>query len=242
VVTDTSSDPAQNWSSLNTLMTPIVPWDGAQTFGARIASFDSGAWNPWSSKDNPWNVAASNSVNGGHVALRITWSDDAVSGDPYETAAMLTDSGVIQGTSKIGQLIVWNSKPIMIGKFGIAVAKEGSPGELLWHFEKTGGSELGTGVLAKASDIKAGATPTWVMKTLTAPITLEEGATYRLWFDATDSAGADLYLVHPVYGPADDSAWLETGWGGQQSCMIQSSGGAWNQQSAHDLSFSLRTK
>ncbi|MBI5535890.1 MAG: hypothetical protein HY898_24435 [Deltaproteobacteria bacterium] len=241
VVTHTGTDPAQNWSSLNTLMSPIVPWDGARSFGARIAFFDNGVWNPWSSEDNPWNVAMSNSVNGGHVALRIKWADDAVSGDPYAFSAV-ADPGVIGGTSKIGQLIVWNTKPIVIGKFGLAVAKEGTPGDLMWHLEKNGAPEVGTGVLAKASDIKAGSTPTWVTKNFVAPVTLEEGATYRLWFESPDSTAPNRYVVHPVYGPGDDPMWLETGWGGQDSCMIQSSGGAWNQQTAYDLSFSLRTQ
>jgi hypothetical protein len=239
VVTPTNANLSQNWSSLNTMMSPVLPWDGARAYGPRLVVFDGNTWAPWSSKSNPWNTQGSNQVNGSHIALRITWADNAISGSPYQSAAM-TDPGVIQASSRVGQQIVWTASDAVIRSIGLAVRKEGHPSALLYHLEQSG-VEVATGTLAQAAQVGLQEPPTWVRAVLPSPVTLKQGTSYRLWFESPESSGPDQYLVHPVYGPSDDAPWLETGWGGTASCLIVSSGGAWTQRKTHDLSFSMRT-
>ncbi len=90
VIFDTDPNYSTNWSSPNTLMSMVLPWDG--TVGNRGECFDTvngggGAWKPWTSQSNIWGSASNNFLNGSHVPLMLTWSDGSNTGDPYYSAA-----------------------------------------------------------------------------------------------------------------------------------------------------------
>jgi hypothetical protein len=235
VVTNVDPNPGANWSSPNGLMSRVQAWNGT---GNRAAVYKNGAWKPWSSKDNPWNTAGSNYVNGQHIPAMLTWSDGSITGDPYYSAA-LSSGARFAGSSRAGQYIVWNGPDTTVRRIGLSVKRSGSPGgALLYHLEKVGGSKLATGTLATAAQVGM-RSQSWVYATLSQPATLTRGASYRLWFESPTS-GSGYYFTAPVYGENRPASWLEAGWGGTASHFIRGSGSGWSSMKTADLSFSLQ--
>jgi prepilin-type N-terminal cleavage/methylation domain-containing protein/prepilin-type processing-associated H-X9-DG protein len=237
VVTNTDPTPATNWSSPNTLMTRVAPWDGA---GNRGSAFADGKWTPWSSRDPAqiFNPAQSNTVNGSYCPTMLTWADGTTTGDPYYSAA-IDEGAYFYRSNKFGQLIRWDRPSTSIGSIGISVGKRGSPGTLDYHLEKVGGGELAAGLIATAN--QTAAMPAWVYATLPAGVTLESGASYRLWFESRNSTDRNnCFFQYVPYGENRPPEWLEGGWGGTASCFTHFEGGAWQEWPAADLSFSLR--
>ena len=91
IIYNTDPDPATNWSSPNTLMTRIRPWDGT---GFSCSVSDNGGWRPWCSQWNPFNTQRDNYVNGSHSPLMLSWDDGSVWGDPYWSAGGEQRSGI----------------------------------------------------------------------------------------------------------------------------------------------------
>lgn len=235
VITNTDSSPSTNWSSPNTLMSRVLPWDG--TVGNRGAVYENGAWKPWTSTDNEFNTAGSNYVNGAHVPLMLSWSDGTNTGDPYYSAA-ISGGAKFYGSNKAGEYIVWNNPTVTISKVGVSVGKSGSPGALIYHLEKVGSGDLATGTIATAAQI--GSIPTWVYATLSSPVTLQQGQTYRLWCESPSSSSSSYYYQYIPYGENNPSTWIAAGWGGSQSCYTTSSGSSWSTTPNFDFVFSLR--
>jgi|GEM_PF-2162179 len=237
VIANTDLNPAANWSSPNTLMTRVQPWDGA---GNRGAAYADGKWTPWSSRDPAqlFNPARSNSVSGSHVPTMLTWADGAITGDPYYSAAI--ESGAyFYGIKKYGEFIHWDQPDATLGRIGFSVGKRGNPGTLDYHLEKIGGGEIAAGLIATAN--QAAAMPAWVYATLPPGVKLETGASYRLWFASTNSSDRNnCFFQYVPYGENRPPEWLEGGWGGTASCYTYFEAGAWKLWPAADLSFSLQ--
>jgi len=237
VVYNTDANPSQNWSSPNSLMTRVVPWDGA---GNRGAIFIQGAWKPWTSHDMAqiFNPGRLRYVNGSHVPLMLTWTDGSHTGDPYYSAAV-SQGAYLYGGNKAGEFIQWDRPAATIKKVGVSVGKFGSPGTLIYHLEQIGGGELATGSIANAGQI--GVTPTWVYATLPASVTFEQGQSYRLWFESPTSANkSNCYFQYVPYGESSPAEWIDCGWGGTTSSYTVSTGGVWTAYPTRDLSFSLQ--
>ncbi|MHB0937406.1 MAG: type II secretion system protein [Armatimonadota bacterium] len=237
VIYNTDPNPEQNWSSPNSLMTRVVPWDGT---GNRGAIFIQGQWKPWTSRDSAqiFNPGRLRYVNGSHVPTMLTWSDGSCTGDPYYSAAV-SQGAFFYSSTKAGQFMQWDQPSATINKIGVSVGKFGSPGTLLYHLEKIGGGELATGSIANAAEI--GVTPTWVYATLPSSITLEQGQSYRLWFESPTSANkSNCYFQYVPYGESNPAEWLGCGWGGTASSYIVEAGGVWIAYPTRDLSFSLQ--
>lgn len=237
VIYNTDANPAQNWSSPNSLMTRVVPWDGT---GNRGAIFIQGQWKPWTSHDTAqiFNPGRLRFVNGSHVPFMLTWTDGSRSGDPYYSAAV-SQGAFLYGSNKAGEFIQWDRASTAIKKIGVSVGKLGNPGTLIYHLEQIGGNELASGSLANAGQI--GVTPTWVYATLPASVTFEQGQSYRLWFESPTSANkSNCYFQYVPYGESSPAEWIECGWGGTASSYTVSTGGAWTAYPTRDLSFSLQ--
>ncbi|MHB9132792.1 MAG: type II secretion system protein [Armatimonadota bacterium] len=238
VITNTDPDVAQNWSSPNTLMTRVLPWDGT---GNRSEVFIDGSWHPWSSADNAhiFNPAHDNFVNGAHCPTMLTWSDGTHTGDPYYSAACL-GGAYFYGGYRGGELITWTQPAVTIHRIGISVGKIGAPGPLSYHIEKVSGSELATGVITDAGAVDP-LMPTWVYGTLPSGITLEPGQSYRLWFDSPGSPDQlNCYYQNLPYGEKRPAEWLECGWGGTASAYTEYIDGNWTERLTTDLTFSMR--
>ena len=235
VIGNTDPDPKQNWSSPNTLMTRVGPWEGGDF---RAAFNPDGAWRPWSSQKNPFNAKKVNEVNGARCPLMLRWQDGTITGDPYYSAA-IQRGAYFYGTQRAGQLIVWDRPTATISRIGISVWKRGAPGDLLYHVEEVSGGALATGVIATAAD--GGDIAAWIYKELPAPIELRQGKTYRLWFNSPASPDADNCFFQCVpYGEKRPAEWLQGGWGGTASHYIYGDGATWTGQEHADLTFSLR--
>lgn len=238
VVYNTDPDPATNWSSPNTLMTRIRPWDGT---GFTCSVCEHGAWRPWCSQWNPFNTQRDNYVNGSHSPLMLSWDDGGVWGDPYWSAAVTSGPAYFYGKNRAGELIVWNHPAAKISQIGISVMRKGTPGPLLYHLEQIGVGDLATGTIATSQNIASGDTPTWVYKKLATPVTLKSGVSYRLWFESPKSRNSsNYYYQYPVYGRGELPEWLEAGWGGTQSRYLTSTGNGWIDLVTHELTFSLQ--
>jgi len=237
VITNTDPTPDVNWSSPNTLMTRVIPWDGA---GNRGEAFTDGKWTPWSSRDPAqiFNPGRLNTVNGAHSPTMLTWADGATTGDPYYSAA-IDDGAYFYRTEKHGEFIRWDRPATTIHKIGISVGKTGNPGTLTYHLQKIGGGELATGCIATANQIAA--MPTWVYAALPAAVTLQTGASYRLWFESPNSSDrGNCFFQYVPYGENRPPEWLEGGWGGTAGYFTYFKDGEWKDWPAADLSFSLQ--
>lgn len=237
VITNTDPDPGENWSSPNTLMTRVKPWDGS---GCRAAALTDGVWKPWASRhpSNIYNTWGINAVNGGHAPIMLTWQDGTHTGDPYYSA-MVKKRAFFCAEEKAGEFIVWNRPTTKITRIGLVVTRVGTPATLNYHLETADETTLATGPLATAGQV--GATPTWVFATLGEGVTLQEGQAYRLWFDSPDSPTRDNSFFQFIpYGENRPEAWLECGWGGTASCYTAILDGAWELAPHADLSFSLQ--
>jgi len=236
VITNTDPNPAENWSSPNTLMTRVIPWDGT---GCRGAAFKDGKWTPWSSRHPAqiYNTAGSNEVNGAHSPIMLTWADGTHTGDPYYSAA-IDRRAYFYADRKAGEFIAWRQPTATIARVGVVVGKEGNPQTLYYHLETAEGAELAFGPIATAAQI--GHIPTWAYATLRG-VTLEEGKSYRLWFDSPDSPNAkNCFYQFVPYGEHRPPEWLECGWGGTASYYTDFIDGAWQARLNADMSFSLR--
>jgi hypothetical protein len=235
IVTNVDPDPRQNWSSPNTLMTRVTPWDGT---GCRVSFYADGAWRPWSSKDNPFNKRKVNDVSGARCPLMLRWADGAVTGDPYYSAAQ-RQGAYFFGKRHAGQSIAWKGPSTTVSRIGLSVWKRGAPGELVYHLEREDGSKLATGILPGAKEI--GDIAGWVYADLPAPVELKKGITYRLWFESPDSPDEEnCYFQYVPYGDNRPAEWLEGGWGGTASHYIYNDGAGWKGEKTMDLTFSLR--
>lgn len=237
VIYNTDPNPEFNWSSPNSLMTRVEPWDGA---GYRGAIYFEGQWHPWSSSDEAhiFNPERRRDVNGSHVPLMLTWADGTHTGDPYYSAAV-GQGAFFYGSNKAGQFIQWDRPSATIKKIGVSVGKFGQPGALIYHLEKIGAGELASGVIANAGQI--GVTPTWVYATLPTAVTFEQGQSYRLWFESPDSASkTNCYFQYVPYGESTPAEWIECGWGGAASAYTANTTGTWTTYPTGDLSFSLQ--
>ncbi|HEY3377237.1 MAG TPA: hypothetical protein VGL77_07040, partial [Armatimonadota bacterium] len=223
-----NSSYSSNYASLNTVMTRVIPWNPATTPDARGASSSGSSWTPWSSNSDQWS-SGGNTSNGSHIALVLKWSDGTTTGDPYWSAAM-SGAVSISGSSCGGEVIVWNRPTVTISKIGVPFAGSGT---LAYHFEKVGSGDLASGSFGS---ISAGSVPKWFYATLSKPVTLTQGQTYRLWFQATSGS----FSQNPVYGPPSPSDWYNVSWGGPQSCVIRGSGSSWTTTPTQDLAFSLQ--
>jgi hypothetical protein len=230
VFINTDSNYSVNWSSANTVMSRVIAWNPATAPDARGASSsDNGkTWAPWSSNSDIWS-SGGNTNNGAHVALVLHWSDGTVTGDPYWSAASSAPIS-ISGSKDAGEVIVWNNATTTIHRIGIPLAGSGA---VTYHFEQVGGSTLATGSLGSYS---SGSVPQWNYATLSTPVTLTKGQTYRLWFTATSGSLSQ----DPVYGPSTPSDWYGVSWGGPQSCVITGNGTTWATTPTQDLAFSLQ--
>jgi len=234
IVANVDPDPAQNWSSPNTLMTRVIPWDG---MGCRAEFYADGVWHPWSAKENPFNQRKVNNVNGARCPLMLRWGDGKVTGDPYYSAAQRQGAQFF-GNHQAGELIVWKGPPASIARVGISVWKRGTPGALVYHLEEEDGKELAFGALPGAQEI--GPIAGWVYATLPAPVELKPGRTYRLWFASPASLDErNCYFQCVPYGDNRPAAWLEGGWGGAASHYIHGDGNGWTDEESMDLTFSL---
>jgi len=237
VITNSDPNPAANWSSPNTLMTRVQPWDGA---GNRGAAFVDGKWTPWSSRDiaQIFNPARSNSVSGSRSPTMLNWTDGAITGDPYYSAA-IEQGAYFYGSNKIGEFIYWDGPNATLGRIGISVGKRGNPGTLDYHLEKIGEGEIAAGLIATAN--QTAAMPAWVYATLPPGVTLEMGESYRLWFESPSSTDRNnCFFQYVPYGENRPPEWLEGGWGGTASYYTYFEAGAWKGWPAADLSFSLQ--
>jgi len=238
VIYDTDPNYSTNWSSPNTLMSRVLPWDG--TVGNRGECYDSGSWQPWTSSENIWNTTGGNAVNGSHVPIQITWSDGTYTGDPYYSAAV-SGGAYWYGANRAGENIVWNKATTSICKIGICVGKVGSPaGSLIYHLEKVGSGDLATGTIATASQVNT--IPNWVYVTLPSAVTLTQGTNYRLWFESpSSSSSSNCYFQYIPYSDHNPDSWLQQGWGGSQSYYVTSTGSSWSTPDyAFDLTFSMQ--
>jgi len=235
VVINVDLDPARNWSSPNTLMTRVAPWDGA---GCRVEFFADGVWRSWSAKENPFNTRGVNDVSGARCPLLLRWQDGRFTGDPYYSAAQ-RQGAFFYGNRRAGQLIEWKKPSATITRVGISVWKRGKPGELVYHLEVENGNELATGTFTGAKEI--GDIAGWVYAELPAPVELKNGKTYRLWFESQDSPSEDnCYFQYVPYGDNRPVEWVEVGWGGADSHYIYRDGAGWKDEKAADLTFSLQ--
>ncbi|HEY3418095.1 MAG TPA: hypothetical protein VGM23_14550, partial [Armatimonadota bacterium] len=238
VITNTDPDVAHNWSSPNTLMTRVTPWDGT---GNRAEVFQDGSWHPWSSMDESqlFNPARDNYVNGAHCPTMLTWADGIHTGDPYYSAACL-GGAYFYGGYKGGELMTWTQPAVTIRRIGISVGKIGAPGTLSYHIEQDGGGELATGVITTAGAVDP-LMPTWVYATLPTAITLIPGQAYRLWFASPDSPDPqNCYYQYLPYGEKRPAEWLDCGWGATTSAYTEYLNGAWSERLTTDLTFSMQ--
>jgi len=237
VIMNTDPNPGANWSSPNTLMTRVMPWDGA---GNRGEAFSGGAWTPWSSRDPAqiFNPVRSNTVSGAHSPTMLTWADGSITGDPYYSAA-ISQGAYFFGTNKCGEFIRWDGPATAIRRIGISVGKFGSPGALAYHLEKIGAGDIATGIIADAGQTTA--MPAWVYVVPAVVVTLETGASYRLWFESPTSPDRDnCFFQYVPYGENRPPEWLEGGWGGTGSYYTYFMDSAWKGWPAADMSFSLQ--
>lgn len=233
VISNTASNPGQNWSSPNTMMTRIVDWPGG---GNRAEFYDGSKWQPWTSINNPF--GGTNALNGSHAPVFLGWTDGVNTGDPYYSSTTLnaTRRADFIGTNWAGEKIVWNKEATAIKKIGISLQKNGTPKELKYHIDRLDNGkyvEMATGVMANASDVNA--KPTWVYKEIT-PITFENGKTYRLWFDSPTSTSGNNFFQPIVYGDLNPSIWIANTWGGTSSVYVKNG----KEDPAGDLTFSLQ--
>jgi prepilin-type N-terminal cleavage/methylation domain-containing protein/prepilin-type processing-associated H-X9-DG protein len=238
VIVNTDPDVERNWSSPNTLMSRVTPWDGT---GNRSEAFTEGRWRPWSTRHEAqiFNPAHDNNVNGCHCPTMLSWTDGVNTGDPYYSAACRFGA-YFYGGYRGGELIQWSQPDALIHRIGISVGKLGAPGELYYHLEKVGAGEVATGVIASAKSVD-GVMPAWVYATPAAAITLQQGQSYRLWFDSPGSPNQEnCYFQYLPYGEKRPAEWLECGWGGTTSAYTEFVDGAWSERLNTDLSFSLR--
>jgi flagellar hook assembly protein FlgD len=241
VLYNTDTNPSANWSSPNSVMTRVVPWDATSNRGEQ---FDSpwgiaGKWAPYAAiPENPW--ATKFTDNGSHFPTMLTWSDGVNTGDPYYGALQVGEFGVgISGAKKMGQLMVWKGATTTVSRIGIPVAKSGTvSGNLMYHFEKVGSGDMASGVFATPSQV-SGRPQSWIYVTLPQPVTLQTGSTYRLWFESPNTSGG-YYYQNPVYGETRPMSWIEAGWGGSASYYQYSSGSSWSGWNGSDMSFSLQ--
>lgn len=107
VIYNTDPNPSVNWSSINTVMSRIVPWNPATAPDARgaVAPKGSSSWTPWSPNSDIWNTSGGSSQNGSHIALILKWSDGTVTGDPYWLAAV-SNQVTITSARHAGELLV----------------------------------------------------------------------------------------------------------------------------------------
>lgn len=241
VITNTAANPDLNWSSPNTLMTRVHPWDAT---GFCAAAFVDGGWHPWSSRWNEFNKSGDNYVNGSHSPLMLRWSDGSTWGDPYWSSAVSSSPMQLWDRQQAGEQIVWNQPDVTIRQIGISVKRVGYPGPLLYQLEEVKPNGLATrlasGTIASATQVSSQLL-TWVYASLRQPVTLRRGHTYRLWFNNPCSHNRkNRYEQYPVYGREEIPEWLEGGYGGTKSCYIYGSGTGWYRQTTHDLTFSLR--
>jgi flagellar hook assembly protein FlgD len=241
VISNSDPSPGTNWSSPNTMNTRVLPWDGGRTKGPRGAWYSGGTWRPWTPTRNPFNTTGSAYANGSHPPMMFTWTDGTNTGDPYYLALVRSnDVAAFFGSSKAGQLIVWDKPTVTIKRIGLSVGKNGAPaGALLYHFEQVGKGDLAAGTLATAGQVPSLAA--WVYATLSQPVTLVQGQTYRLWFESPGSASASSgYFQEVPVGERNPAAWIECSWGGAKSHYQRNTGGSWTSWTNADMTFSLQ--
>ena len=234
VVTNVDPNPGTNWSSPNGLMTRVVPWDGT---GNRAAVYESGSWRPWSSQNNPWNTTGGNYVNGQHIPTMLSYTDGTNHGGHYYSARTSAPARFHEA-NKAGQYIYWNQSSATISRIGISLRRTGTPGALLYRLEQIGSGVIASGTV-NTSSVGTGA-PVWAYATLSSPVTLQQGQSYRLYFESPTSSSSNHFFSAWVYGEQRPTAWLEAGWGGTRSYYTQTSGSSWTTQANGDLSFSLQ--
>lgn len=243
VVNNTDPDPRSNWSSPNTLMTRVLPWDPA-TFGGpdnnfRCESTITGSWKPWTfSSSNVFNTTGSSTANGQHIAVVMFWNDGTRTGDPYYGA---WNSGMAQvyGSRKYGQFITWDKPSATITRIGMPFGRRGTPsGALIYHLEEVGRGDIATGTLATGSQV--GTVPTWAYVNLPSAITLTQGKTYRLYVASPSSSSGGYYIQYPPYGDGSPTEFISTSWGAGNSYYIYNTSGSWASNRNADLSFSLK--
>ncbi|MHB9132042.1 MAG: FlgD immunoglobulin-like domain containing protein, partial [Armatimonadota bacterium] len=236
VITNVDSNPSSNWSSPNTLMSSVQPWDSNMINGPRAMAYDNGRWSPWTSSANDWNTGGGNSVNGGHVPLMLSWTDGTITGDPFYSAA-ISGGAYFYGSNRAGEYINWNRPSVTITKVGVSVGKRGSPGSLIYHLEKVGSGDIASGTIATSSTVSS--LPKMVYVSLPSAVTLTQGTSYRLWFESPSSSSSNCYYQWTVYGESRPAAWLEGSWGGTASYLIYGSG-SWSSWVNSDLTFDLQ--
>ncbi len=236
VISNTDPDPRSNWSSPNTMMTRVVPWDGT---GNRGEVYQDGAWKPWGSMDgeNVFNTSGSNYVSSAHSPTMLTWSDGSTTGDPYYSA-LVHERAYFYGSLRAGESICWEQPEVTIKRLGLPVGKSNHPAPLYYHFAQADGHELASGVIATAEQI--GSLPTWVYAPVA--LTLRTGQRYRLWFASPESTAGNCYYQFVPYGDNEPPAWKQCKWGGTASSYISDTGAGWTAMPAGDLSFSLQPR
>ncbi len=244
VLFNTDPSPSVNWSSPNSVITRVVPWDAT---GNRGEQYDSpwgiaGAWAPYAAiPENPW--ATKFTDNGSHFPTMLTWSDGVNTGDPYYGAlvpVVESMAATIYGSRQYGQLIAWTQPTTTVARIGIPVKKMGSPsGNLIYHFSTSSGTDLDTGVLATAAQVS---TPqSWFYVTLPKTVTLTQGQSYRLWVEAPSGTDANDYYCQTVpYGETNPMTWVQSGWGGSASYYQWNTGSGWTGWIGADMSFSMQ--
>lgn len=236
VIDNTASNPSTNYSSVNTLASRILT--GTSIGGNNRGEYwNKTIWQPWTTtdSDNHFQPATrSNNLDGSHVPVLLRWSDGSFSGDPYYSAASQNRHPALYGSNTMGQKIVWSGSNSVINKIGLPVFLTGSApaGDLLYHIDLPDGTSL-TGTIANKADVTG--TPKWFYADVT-PFSLENGKTYKLWFNSPSSTSAGYYSQNPPYGQNLPSVWLENGWGGTASRAIVNSA----EYMDIDLSFSLQ--
>lgn len=242
VIANTDPSPSTNWSSPNTMMSRVFPWDvaslGNPASNYRGEYLSGGTWRPWTSVSNFWNTARVNSVNGSHTPLILTWSDGTSTGDSYY-GGWQAGGMYLYGSNKYGEYIYWNQPSATIRKIGVPVGRRGTAGSLIYHLEKVGSGDIATGTLPTSG---IGSVPTWTYATLPSPVTLMQGQAYRLWFESPNStSSSNCYYQYVPYGDNTLSILPQRTWGGSQSYYTKNTGGSWvNANSAADISFSLQ--
>jgi flagellar hook assembly protein FlgD len=237
VITNTAANKSTNYSSVNTLASRILT--GTSIGGNNRGEYwNRSIWQPWTTTDadNFFQPSTrSNNLDGSHVPVLLRWADGTFSGDPYYSAASQSRHPALYGSNSMGEKIVWAGTGTVINKIGLPVYREGaaSPaGDLLYHIDLPNGATL-TGTIAKASDVTAA--PKWFYADIT-PFSLENGKTYKLWFNSPGSTSNGYYSQTPPYGQGTPGVWLEKGWGGTASRATVNAA----EYADMDLSFSLQ--
>lgn len=223
---NTSSSPTVNWSSPNTIMTRLMPWEDwvRDGIGQRVVVKQGSTWAPWCSQSDPWGDGTNNG-NGSYMAGLFTWEDGVKTGHTYWSTSM-DDPLFIYGTHYVGERFTWGQGNIELEQIGVSLVKHGSPGNLTYHLEIVGGDELATGTITPSAEMNS-STSEWSYVELAAPVTMTDGTEYRLWFAASDGDASNYYEANVAYGLSGNADYLAHMWLGNAAYVEEKTGADW---------------